>query len=926
LTRLAVRYSGEKGIHLTAKQKVLVIDDEPSVRFLIEDMLDGAYHVFLADSAETAREIWRKENLFSIICDVNLGTDDGLKVLAKIQAEKPKALVIMMSGSDDKEKILTALRLNAFDYLVKPFGSFEILRSLERAKQHAKLRNEKIALNISKESVAEVVEKNFHGIIVTDTEGRILYLNSAIETMFGRPRTDLLEQLFGIVVGSQAAELDIFRNDGTTGIAEIRRVETTWDGKRANLIMMHDITEKKDSERELIAAREKALAASTAKSAFLSNMSHEIRTPLNAIIGTASLAETSESLEEAINYNATIRSAGDALLSIINDILDFSKIEAGMMSLEENAFEIKGLIAEIFDIFAATVSDKDLELISHLSFEIPEMLIGDRGRIRQILFNLIGNSVKFTSDGEVNLSCELVSRDEALGKILVRFEIEDTGIGISKQEQKKLFHAFYQAEGGRTKQFPGTGLGLSLCRKVVELMGGKIGCESAQEKGSRFFFEVSFGLAGEQPEIGQTDRFKGKSALMIIDHKTTRETMLKNLVHWGFSVDSCCGYEDVLSNINKTDFDVIIIQKELAEADGLVVAEELLKSYPCFQGKLILLHRTKSQYRGLSARAKKMGFFCCLSRPLVWKSVYESLAALVLGSERTGANPDLQKWEGGLNPEEQRKILIVDDNPGNQKVCKKMIEKCGHLAQVATGGREAVRAAREGGFALILMDVQMPGMNGFEATLEIRKLPKPRCDVIIVALTASVFDDAERKCLDSNMDAYLPKPAKLRDIASCLQRWLPSAEERLQDRKVVALPKSRESMPQICQRIDLDTIGELLELSNEEDPNFFRNQVGLFFTQSQDLIAGLFGALKRDDFPKVSVLAHHLAGVFGIVGGKRAFAQCLEIERYTSSKTPEPCEVERLAEELRLEQQFVNEFLRKQLAIESLGEKKRCHS
>ena len=834
----------------------------------------------------------------------------GKPVIGKIEKE------ILKDGSENW--VLTSKM---------PFrsGSGSIIGTFGVSKDVTSLVQTRQELEQAQKKYRDIFEQAVEGIFQTSPDGRFIEANPALARIYGyESAQELLNQVTDI--GKQLYvdqrrrrhfqqlmdrhgevhefESEIFRNDGTKiWIAETGRIVKDENGKISYYEgIVEDISERKRAESALQIARDVALESTRLKSIFLANMSHEIRTPMNGIIGMAGLLRRTALDEEQSHFAQTIEDSGLTLLRLINDILDFSKMESGKMTLEKAEFNPTTVVEGVAELLNENAHRKGIELILWVDPNIPSTVIGDATRLRQVLNNLVGNAIKFTPDGEVQIRVKPIRTQGH--RCRLKFEVQDTGIGIPQDAKRHIFKAFTQADESTTRKFGGTGLGLAISKQLIELMGGKLQVESEANKGSNFWFNLPFERCTSAPatQHAPNKHFEGSRILIVDGNRTFGDILQKTLRPEGFDctiVNSSSRARQMVeeTQMNGKTFDYLIVDLNVSGNRGLKLCS-IIRGLP--GGRIIKkILMSPVGKKTPSRRLAECDISCVITKPVKRAQLLNGLERARLG-ERAGTNSNLgiqasEPAPRAIKSGNGTKILVVEDNLVNQSVAIHVLKQLGYEGVAANNGLEAIAMLNQSHFPLIFMDCQMPELDGYETTKKIREMESAlknegRARIRIIAMTANAMEGDRQRCLTAGMDDYISKPIMLPDI-----------EALLSGHKAPEPPSNETNQENNILHLDPAVLANFNKLSPEDPYDPLTDLVELFGEEIPKQKTSIEEALEQGDIKTFSRIAHTFKGSANNIGARRLADLCQKLEHWESDLAESKDEIESILNAIQKE-------------------------
>jgi PAS domain S-box-containing protein len=741
--------------------------------------------------------------------------------------------------------------------------------------------------------LSRIVHADPDVVATFELDGQLLFLNQAGLLRFGIPESKVEEHTIRDLVpyeerdkilnhavpsaylqGEWRGESRFMARDGELVDTSVQMVKHDLDsGRHYYSISMRDISESKRSEREILRAKEVAEGAAEVKSEFLATMSHEIRTPMNGVLGMAELLRETPLSHDQQEFVDTILKSGRSLLTLLNDILDFSKMEAGHMALDPIPFNLEQSVQEIALLLYPKVEEKALELILDYPPACPRFFLGDAGRIRQVLINLIGNAIKFTEQGHVLVR---VSTQPVQGEMAeLQIEVEDTGIGIAEDAQADLFRSYSQAEKSIARKYGGTGLGLAISRQLMGLMDGRIGVESEPGRGSIFRVNLTLPVEQEPDDLPEAD-LHGVRVLVVDANSINRRVLLAQLLHFGMQAEAVPDGEQALETLRDAaqqdePFTIVLTDHHMPVMEGETLAQEIRSDPRLYETLLVML--SSGGQRGDAARCQELGFAAYLMKPVRADLLRHTLAAILGGEDDdepnhllTGREVEELSRETMCKEKLQGRVLLVEDVLANQKVAITMLEQLGLSVDLAENGIQAVSKWATNEYDLILMDCQMPGMDGYETTAGIRQEEERQGSgrrIPIVALTANALEEDRAHCEQVGMDDFVAKPIRFGDLATVVKRFIQSVE--LADTEPD--PVHQNSAPLAVQTpvINMEEFEGMRRVMGED----FQELLTAFGLSVTELLSQWPGAMEKDDRKELTRISHSIKSAANNIGAAR---------------------------------------------------------
>ncbi|MEO5354203.1 MAG: response regulator [Magnetococcus sp. XQGC-1] len=906
-------------------QVILIIDDEPVNIEVLNEILQDDYTVLFATNGADGLRLAAAQRPDLILLDIMMPQMDGREVCARLKSdpdlqEIPVIFVTAMAGDLDET---TGLAAGAVDYITKPVSPTVVqlrVRNQLELKQHRERLEELVRMRTAELVAARdeareretllwtIFTTSLDAFIMMDAQGRIVEFSPSAEQLFGLSREQVLgEELAECIippewrerhrqalamagersaVGGAAPGIRRMMVDGLRADGKLVDLEATIStvmahGQPVYTAFLRDITSATQLRSSLHSALSTAEAAFRAKDLFLANMSHEIRTPMNGVLGMIDLALGSDSQDKVREFLSHAKSSSHILLRVINDILDYSKIESGKLLMEAVDFYLGDVLADAINLFRQTAIDKDLELVVSAPPQSIGLLVGDRLRLQQVLVNLVGNAIKFTQEGGIHIKAVLVEQNEE--RVRLEFSVKDTGVGIGEDQAAMLFSPFVQADSSITRRFGGTGLGLTICKRLVEMMGGEIWIASQPNVGSTFYFTVVLGRNQQATPYCPLlpDDLRGARTLVVDDNPDARLVTTEMLLHMGLAATAVESGQQALEALlaaagEGAPYALLLLDWRMPEMNGLetaqkILAEPLLNPAPedSSGSGLKIIMMTAFGKEEIIQHAKRVGVGACLIKPMTPSLLLDTILD-VCGKTVTkvyDTRLDSMDKTTVIRRVGGARVLLAEDNQINQRVAREMLEGVGIGVTVANNGQEAIHLLLNGSFALVFMDVQMPVLDGYQATRQLRAMELFK-ELPIIAMTAHALVGDRENCLAAGMNDYISKPIDLQQLFRVLTRWIKPQGNPVNVSALLAHSSEREfsppplgDLPGIQVQAALAASGTTLAFYLEMWRDFLRDHKG----DAEEIRAALF---VRDDAEAGRLLVHSIKGMAGTLGAK----------------------------------------------------------
>ena len=915
-----------------ASVPILLVDDNPTKRLALRSILRPlGYSIVEAESGLAALRCLMVQDFAVILLDVRMQSMDGFETAALIR-QRPRSemtpIIFITSYKSDEIVHLDRYAQGAVDFMFAPVQPDELRAKVSvfaNIFRQANLLAERAGeVQLSADRLRLLTDAAPIGIFQTDGSNRYVYTNPrwseitgvtsehawgrSWETIIGAEQRASVEVQEGALApGELEGRFEIQVPGGASRIVLVtsKPISDRGDGDAGWVGTLADVTDVVRAEAAMSAARDEANEASRLKSDFLANMSHEIRTPMNGVIGMTDLLLETDLDARQRDYAQTVRNSGEALLTIINDILDFAKVESGTVDLEDTAFSVRAVVEGVVNLLAGSAQDKGLELVAVLDRSVPSAVSGDPGRVRQVLTNLVGNAIKFTQAGEIVVRVTASGTGE---DTVIHFEVSDPGDGIAPDKLASVFEPFVQADTSTSRRYGGTGLGLAITGQLVALMGGECGVTSELGVGSTFRFTIAVRADGAEPSDAPVDPdLEGVAVLIADDSPTQRAVLADCLTDWGMLVASVGSGQSALAELQTAQaegrpFEVALLDRTMPGMDDLETVHAVIAD-ATLTVRMVLLTSLRTEPADVDNQGSAI--FASLSKPIDAEMLRDCLRVALRLPDAPSFSATLESGAPeSAGDTEVGWLLLAEDNPINQKVAVAMLSSAGYRVDTVPNGRAAVAAAGERSYDAILMDCQMPEMNGYEATAAIRALEGTTHHTPIIALTAGARPEDRERCLIEGMDSYVAKPVNKDTLLGIVARAIGQNPHREDPFGTTAHTLEDEAV------MDQAAFDELQQLGNVVENNFLVDLVDEFVEDTASLLVQLRTAHEDGDTLAVMEIAHNIKGSCSQLGGRRLAEACAQLIRHPAAQPEQALrEIEENFQELRY-------TLRRQLSLD----------